>query len=135
PLPPVVREGRWPVRVRSDWAEVMRGRDYQSRAAWMLLLPPSLVLPLMQRAGVLPSDLAGGGGGSGGDRTVTVTLTLWLGEPSYKPAFRVVAAPLLLPRMPKSSEPRSPPPPLTPFHPLTLPDQQHLPLLLPLHLP
>ncbi|KXZ47753.1 hypothetical protein GPECTOR_33g635 [Gonium pectorale] len=104
PLPALVRAGRWPVRVRSEWHDVTQGRDYQSRAAWLLLLPPSAVAPLLQQPGAphLGLDLAAlaaGGSGSGGggppdSRTVTVTLTVWLAEPSHAPAFRLVAAPL-----------------------------------------
>lgn len=82
------------------WGEIQGGRDYQSRAAWLLLLPPALVEPLLQlQPGAPPLRPAGAlGGGSSSKPTVTLTLTLWLAAaPSYEPAFRVVAAPLLPP--------------------------------------
>jgi hypothetical protein len=85
---------------RSDWVDITEGRNYQSRGGWLLLLPSSLVLPLLRHSGGPPvlASLGGEGGGGGlsaentaARPTVTLMLTLWLAEPSYKPAFYIVA--------------------------------------------
>lgn len=80
------------------WNDISQGRDYQSRAGWLLLLPSSLVLPLLQPTGStllqgLKARNRSGDVSKVDDKepVVTLLLTLWLAEPSRKPGFKVVA--------------------------------------------
>ncbi|GIL79964.1 hypothetical protein Vretifemale_9200, partial [Volvox reticuliferus] len=119
PLPAVAAKGRWLTRQRSEWYDIGKGRDYQSRAGWLLLLPRSILLPLLEQSGGAPlvgslwngslrgegprgdgsrrdgNNSTGDGSGSGRrgkeDPVVTLQLTLWLAAPTYQPAFHVRA--------------------------------------------
>ncbi|EFJ48916.1 hypothetical protein VOLCADRAFT_90214 [Volvox carteri f. nagariensis] len=91
PLPAVSAAGGWRTRLQSEWQLINQGREYQSRGGWLLLLPNSLVLPLLERTGTRNREQENATAGDGQEAVVEVQLTVWLAEPSYKPAFSFVA--------------------------------------------
>ncbi|KAG2498228.1 hypothetical protein HYH03_003978 [Edaphochlamys debaryana] len=153
PLPAVVTEGRWQVRNKSHWQDIHAGRDYQSRGAWLLALPPALLLPLVRAdpGGLDPAWLAealgsvdpasasssssageggagaakAGGGGAGGGRAVPqVTVSLVLWL-APTPTHAPAFRLVAAPVLPQHEEPeRRLPIRLAPFYPeVVLPRQ------------